>query len=123
MNRRQTTEGKPRSRRIASSVADSDFTEIRALASTIHDLHQQKAVAYAPIVDDIIRSRSCDVTEIERTLDHLLDCACIPEGLDLFKALCRYYFTLNSSATADYVNAYREMWDNETDLKIKGELP
>ena len=45
-------------------------------------------------------------------LDSLLDCACIPEGLALFRTLCRYYFTLNPAATADYIRAYRDMWDN-----------
>jgi hypothetical protein len=46
-------------------------------------------------------------------LDRLLDCACIPEGLALFRTLCSYYFTLNPAATADYVGAYREMWDRD----------
>ncbi len=31
----------------------------------------------------------------------------------LFRSLCRYYYTLNPAATADYVFAYRDMWDSE----------
>ena len=42
---------------------------------------------------------------------------CIPEGLALFKSLCRYYYTLNPTATASYVYAYRDMWDSEDDAK------
>ena len=68
-----------------------------------------------PIVQSIIQFRSRDVQEIEQTLDRLLDCACVPEGLNLFKALCRYYYNINPAATASYVHAYREMWDNEAD--------
>jgi hypothetical protein len=32
----------------------------------------------------------------------------------------RYYFTINSAATVSYVNAYREMWDEEGG-KLEGE--
>lgn len=60
-------------------------------------------------------------------LDHLLDCSCIPEGLALFKSLCRYYFAINPAATADYISYYREMWDSEAEkedeAELAGELP
>lgn len=35
------------------------------------------------------------------------------QGKALFKALCRHYWTLDPQATAGYVNAYREMWDDK----------
>ena len=73
------------------------------------------AKSYAPIVQNIIQRRSRDVHEIEQALDRVLDCACIPEGLELFKHLCRYYYSINPTATAHYVFTYREMWDNEAD--------
>jgi hypothetical protein len=93
-----------------SPVGDPNFAEIRALAGTLHDLHRQKAAALAPAVQSLIKNRSRNVHEIEHTLDHLLDCACIPEGLALFKSLCRHYFTFNPTATTQYINAYRGMW-------------
>jgi hypothetical protein len=102
------------------SEPDSGFAEIRALAAELHALHRHMAAAYAPIVQDILQRRSRDVQEIEHTLDHLLDCACIPEGLALFKPLCRYYYGINPAATADYVYAYRDMWDSEADAKPSG---
>ena len=71
------------------------------------------AAACAPSVQSIIQSRSRDQRQIEHLLDRLLDCACIPEGLALFRTLCRYYFTLNPTATASYVGAYRDMWDRD----------
>lgn len=91
------------------------------LISPLHDLQRQKAPAYAPIVQTLIHNHSRNVNEIERTLDHLLDCACIPEGLTLFKSLCRYYYGINPANTAYYVHAYREMWDSEETLQQEGE--
>jgi len=101
------------SRRPAPAPANPDFAEIKALAAMLHDLHRQRVAALTPIVQSLIRSRSRSAQEIEHTLDSLLDCACTPEGLALFKALCRHYYALNPAATASYVHAYREMWDSE----------
>jgi len=121
MSHRETKRGtaEPHSRSIASPVANSEFEGIRALAATLQDLHQQQATALAPLVQNILHTRSRNACEIERTLDYLLDCACIPKGLALFKSLCRYYFTLNPLATANYVNIYREMWDSEVDDEME----
>jgi hypothetical protein len=102
-----------------SPGADPNFAAIKALAGTLHDLHRQKADILAPTVQSLIKTRSRNIREIEHTLDHLLDCACIPEGLALFKSLCRHYFTFNPTATAQYINFYREMWDSEAEPKRK----
>jgi hypothetical protein len=104
----------------APALPDPDVAEIRALAATLHDLHRQQVAALSPIVQNLIRCQSRSAQEIERTLDHLLGCACIPEGLALFKALCRYYYAINPAATASYVHAYREMWDSEESKKEDG---
>ncbi len=98
----------------------ADFDDIKALATSLRALHRQMAAECAPVVEDLIWSRCRDHQEIERLLDRLLDCACIPEGLALFKPLCRYYFTLNPTVTANYVGYYREMWDSEGDEKFAG---
>jgi len=100
-------------RQAADPPVEPDFTEFITLAATLHDLHQQQAAALTPTVQNLIHTQSRVAQEIEHTLDHLLDCACIPEGLALFKSLCGYYYTINPSATATYVHAYREMWDSE----------
>ena len=70
------------------------------------------AAACAPDVQSLIQSRTRDQRQIELMLDRLLDCACIPEGLALFRTLGRYYFTINPAAPASYVAAYRDMWDS-----------
>lgn len=77
------------------------------------DAWQQKAAHYAPMARHLILSRSTDIQGIEHTLDHLLDVACIPDGLAPFKTLCRYYYGIDPAATATYVHAYRDMWDSE----------
>ncbi len=97
----------------ALAPVDPDFAKVRSLAATLNDLHRQRVAALTPIAQNLIQSQSRSAQEIEHTLDHLLDCACIPEGLALFKALCRYYYAINPVATAGYVHAYRDMWDSE----------
>ena len=76
------------------------------------------------LLEEKVRALSAqfpDAQEIEHALDHLLSCACHPEVLLLFKTLCRYYYPLNSVATADYINCYREMWDTKELLTKEGE--
>lgn len=99
--------------RTGSAVESREFNGIRVLAASLHSLQQQMVVHQAPTVHSLIHGRSRDPQVIEQTLDSLLSCACIPEGLALFKSLCRYYFFLNPTATAEYVHAYRDLWDNE----------
>ena len=89
---------------------------VHALSKAIaplQTLHQQAVETLAPNVHEIVRSGSRDAQLIERTLDQLLNHACMPKGLALFKALCRHYWQLDPQATASYVNSYREMWDSD----------
>jgi hypothetical protein len=96
------------------SVAYRDLLgDLKAALAPLQTLHQQAVEAYAPTVREILRNGSRDARLIEHTLDHLLDHACIPQGLALFKSLCRHYWNLNTHATASYINAYREMWDSD----------
>ncbi len=103
------------SRKSSPAFDSQDFSVLRELAASLHDLHRQMAAQYAPTVQHILRRGTRDPQLIEQTLDHLLNCACIPEGLALFKALCRYYFRINPAVTAEYVYAYRDLWDNDQD--------
>jgi len=89
------------------------------LIAPLYELQRQRARAYEPIVQRLVRSGSRDEGHIEQVLDRLLDCACVPEGLALFKALCRHYWHINPQATAEYVYAYRDMWDDESDQEQK----
>jgi hypothetical protein len=94
---------------------DNLLEQISDCAAALVELQRLSAQTCAPVVHDLIRTRSQDAHAIEHTLDRLLDCACHPEGLVLFKTLCRYYFTLDPAATADYIRIFREMWDDDAE--------
>jgi len=98
---------------MMNPMSDTDLQPLIALASSLQDAWQQKAAHYAPMARHLTGSRSTDTQEIEHTLDHQLDVACIPAGLTPFKALCRYYYGIDPAATTLYVHAYRDMWDSE----------
>ncbi len=89
------------------------LAQLQTLTADLQVLREQGIATLAPVVQELVRSSSRDVQRIEHTLDQLLDVACLPEGLALFKTLCRHYWALDPQATADYVNIYREMWDDE----------
>ena len=89
------------------------LAQLQTLTADLQVLRKQGIATLAPVVQELVRSGSCDVQRIEHTLDQLLDVACLPKGLALFKTLCRHYWALDQQATADYVNAYREMWDDD----------
>jgi hypothetical protein len=94
-------------------MSDDDLQTIRTLAGSMRDLQRQAAQAYLPVVDDILRTRSRDTQHIEHTLDGLLDFCGHEPILQLYKKLCRHYWDIDPTATADYVNAYREYWDSD----------
>ena len=81
------------------------------LAGQITALFHQAIQAASEEVDDFIQSGVRDTRRIEHQLDHMLGFCCDPDMLLVFKRLCRYYYGIDPVATADYVNAYREMWD------------
>jgi predicted amidohydrolase YtcJ len=90
------------------------LAELAQSMAELQALREQAIEALAPTVQKLVLSGSRDVQRIEHALDQLVDLACLPEGLALFKTLCRHYWTLNPQATASYVNAYREQWDADT---------
>lgn len=103
---------------MKDSTSNSDtyqdlLRNLSAIIAPLQALHQQAVAIHAPTVREIVRNGSRDKQLIEHTLDQLLDHACIPDGLVLFKTLCRYYWQIDPQATASYVYAYRELWDSD----------
>ena len=88
---------------------------ISKLALTQQQLARQAEQLYSVEVDALLRDKCRDPQHIERLLDGMLDFCFDDEMLLLFKKLCRYYFKIDPVATASYVYAYREMWDEEED--------
>ena len=98
--------------RLSRGTPPTQFATIHRLAASIRGLQQDAVRIYAPVVDALVRENSCDVRTIEQTLDGLLSFCAYEPALQLYKKLCRHYYTINPAATAEYVHAYREMWDD-----------
>lgn len=84
---------------------------IGELAAARQQLAYQAEKQYAPEVNDILRKQDRDHQRIEHLLDSILDFCFDDAMLHLYKKLCRYYFKIDPEATASYVYAYREMWE------------
>lgn len=94
--------------------------EVHQLAGQVSTLFVQAIQAANVEVDDIIQRGERDTARMDRQLDHMLGFCRDPDMLAAFKRLCRYYFTIDPVATAEHVNAYREMWD-APDESVAGE--
>ena len=100
---------------------DAMFESVRGLAESLQSLSRQAVAQYDPIVGAIIHTRSRDVRHIEHTLDGLLDFCGYDPALQLYRRLCRHYFDIDPVATADYIHAYRELWDSEPKTKTESQ--
>lgn len=83
------------------------------LVAALANLNQQAVRAYAPVVEDIVQSRSRDTQHIEHTLDGLLGFCGYTPALSLYKQLCRRYWEIDPIATAAHIEAYRNAWDSD----------
>jgi hypothetical protein len=90
---------------------------IGEIAKACSRLARQAEIQYTPEVADILQTRCRDPRRIEYLLDRILDFGFDAAMLSLYKKLCRYYFEINPTATASYVYAYRDMWDEEWQAK------
>ena len=96
-----------------ASAYQNLLAELKKHMADLQTLREQAIETLTPTVQEMVRSGSRNVQQIEHTLDQLLDHACLPEGLALFKTLCRHYWTLDPHATTRYVHAYRETWEED----------
>ncbi|MDD4641545.1 MAG: hypothetical protein PHF92_09365 [Bacteroidales bacterium] len=91
--------------------------DLHKLAKSVVELQKeavkQTLLVYKPKVELLINSNNSDKNAIEHTLDALCEVAFDNEVLLLFKKLCRYYYNIDPVATAQQIQFYREMWDNE----------
>ena len=95
------------------STCGSTHKGIIDLVRSLDDLQRRAAQQYEPVVDDILRTHSQDIEYIEHTLDGLLDFCGFEPVLAMYKRLCRHYWDIDRTATAYYINAYREYWDSD----------
>lgn len=127
MRQAQTAEPEPPTQKADRKARDpgtsamsgyADMLEsIRGLASGLQAINQRAVREYTPVVEAILRSPIPDTRHIERTLDGLLDFCGYEPALLLYKKLCRYYYYINPTATVQYVEAYRDLWDSDQEAK------
>jgi hypothetical protein len=98
----------------------SSNESFRLIGQQLTALFRQAIHAANVDVDDIIQRGERDSACIDRQLDHMLGFCCDPDMLAVFKRLCRYYFAIDPVATAEHINAYREVWDTPDDEEDLG---
>ena len=101
----------------AKPQMDELVQSIGEIARASRELARQAEKQYAPEVEDILRIRCRDSRRIEHLLDGMLDFGFDAVMIRLYKKLCRYYFAIDPNATASYVYAYRDMWDEKGQAK------
>ncbi|MBI3987699.1 MAG: hypothetical protein HY343_12305 [Lentisphaerae bacterium] len=94
-------------------MTDTLLENVSALAKQMQGLARRAHAEYSREVDAVLLDGSRDPRRIERLLDGILDFCFDTETLQLYKKLCRHYFAIDPAATAEYIYAYREMWDSE----------
>jgi hypothetical protein len=95
------------------------YKDIEKILENFRLIEVQAIDIYSKTVQDIIVSKSEDKKLIEHIFDGMLGFCYDEDMLKLFKKLCRYYYDIDPQATADYINIYREMWDNEDEEKYR----
>lgn len=85
----------------------------KELAESINKITKDAFIIYEEQVDRIYRNKVKDEKEIERVIDGLLEYCYDEKMLLLFKRICRYYYEINPAVTSEYVNIYRDLWDEE----------
>ena len=103
-------------------MRDELVLAIGKLAKTSNRLARQAEQQYSLEVEAILNAQSRDPQRIEHTLDGMLDFCLDPSMLLLYKKLCRYYFKIDPEATASYVYAYRDMWDEKEEGVMKRKI-
>ncbi len=96
---------------------------LRLLAEGQQKLALQALDAYEPLVTATIKNNNINQHEIEHLLDGMLDFCYDDAILVLYRKLCRYYFDINPAATVDYIDLYRERWDEDGKMNFKKTLP
>lgn len=95
------------------SYFDALVESIGSIAERMQNPQRQAAQQYKTVVDNILHSGCRDSKKIEQALDGLLDFCGHEPVLRLYKRLCRHYWDIDPTVTADYIKAYRVHWDNE----------
>lgn len=89
--------------------------KIYQITEQIVQLHRKAYEVYLPLVEDVC-SRIVSEDELSHLLDYVLDFAFDEKILGLYKRVCRRYSYIYPSCVKSYIEAYREMWEDEGEL-------
>jgi hypothetical protein len=92
---------------------DDLFENIAELAKGVAHLYDMALQQHTPEINRIIRTNDRSATRIEQELEALLDFGDDPQIREIYRRLCRHYWTIDPAATARYVYLYRDLWDEE----------
>lgn len=106
---------------------DTLIANIRHIAEAFGPLTERAVSIYAPMVEDLLWRNVQDVKEIGHLLDSMFAFCPDDRILQLYRRLCRHLYFIDAAAAMDYVNMYREYYDNneaddgEGDSKYQGQ--
>lgn len=93
----------------------NDLSKGDALSKLVIQFKQINEMAYIQykLMAYDLCSRIAPISEVEYTLDRMLDfCGC-DEVLSLFKKICKHYYEIYPEMITFEINSYRELWDSE----------
>ena len=99
--------------KLRDAQMDELTKDFKALIESGKQLAKLAYSQYQPIVEQYIAGNCTDSRKIGYTLEYILDFCFDEQMLLLYRRLCRHLYSFDMESTAYYINAYREMWDEE----------
>jgi len=93
------------------------FNTISSLAKAHQALGQRAFIEFKTSVNQIISTNNQDSQTIESLLDHMLSFCFDEDVLLLYRRLCKHYFPIDPQSTVYYINAYREMFEEDNKVE------
>ena len=95
--------------RFREDVAKMDM-DIKTIVERIQYISDLSYNYYKPLVDRIIAEKASE-KEVEHLLDYMLDVCHDDRMLNLFKKICRRYYSLYPEMIASEILAYKEWYE------------
>ena len=95
---------------IRKDVAKMDM-DINGIAERIQDASELSYSYYKSLVDRIIAEKASE-KEVEHLLDYMLDVCHDDRMLNLFKKVCRRYYSLYPEMIVSEILAYKEWYED-----------
>jgi len=91
-----------------------DNPALRLLGEQMEAIGQAQLGACTARIVGVLTGKITDVSTIDRLLDDLLNAAHTADGTEVFRQMCRFLYQNHPRLVAEYVYAYRDLWDDDT---------